>query len=197
MTEEAGTSQRDRLLARKRPAVPYRLLIDGDAVGAARMALLAAQRDLRQARLQVGKGRAAAVRRAEAAVADAEQAVDACYETVVLHALAPRDLEALIAEHPPTAAQWAAVQKARDEAAERDGPAPAWPDWDDDTFYPALLAACATEAGMSPADWAAFLEANASNGEVVGIRHAALNVNHRERVADPLVLPKDWMQMLS
>lgn len=187
-------SQRDRLLTRTRPTIVYRLLVDGEAVVAARAALAEAQHRERQVRLSsVGKRRDAALRRARQAVVEAQAQVDACYEPIVLQALEPGELEALIAAHPPTPEQW----RAAEERAQQRGEQPDWPDWNPDTFRPALLAACAVEAGMTADDWAAFLRSNVSAGEQAALWRAAMEVNHRERIADPLVLPKGWTEMIS
>lgn len=184
-------SQRDRLRGRPRPSLPYRILVAPDEVDEARQALAKAQEDARQVRLKAGRDSPAA-KRAAKPVSDAEAAVDACYETIVLRALPPERIEELEAEHPPTAEQMEKAKAEREQAQQRGEQLPDWPSWNDDTYWPALLAECATEAGMTADDWAGFLAENVSTGEAAGIKQAALAVNRLERVADPLVLPKGW-----
>ena len=190
------TEQRGRLLARKRPTTSYAILVDPDAVVAARAALAEAQQNARQARHKVGKGRAQVIRNADKAEAAAQATVDACYETIVLRAMEPDELEALISAHPPTDEQVQRTKEQRDRAGNRGETLPDWPSWDDLTFRPALLAAC-SENGMDAYDWAVFLKSNVSNAEKVGLWRAVMEVNHRERVADALVIPKELMQMIS
>src|SRR5690606_23309892 len=96
-------SQRERLLGRQRPTLPYRLLVDPDGVADARVELAAAQAELRQA--QMRKAAASTVRAAEAKVRRAEAKVDACYETIMLRAVSPVRMEQLAAEHPATEEQ--------------------------------------------------------------------------------------------
>ncbi len=185
-------------MGRQRPTATYRLVVDEAGLGPAWEALVAAQRAEQRVKTSaVGKGRAAALRKAAQAVADAQAALDACYETIVLRALEPERVEELLAEHPPTQAQLLACQKAREKAAERGEQPPAWPDWDEATYRPAMLAECATEAGMTADDWAAFLASNVSNGEKLGLWREVISVNERERVADPWAVPKGLMAMLS
>lgn len=188
-TAAAPTSQRDRLLARPRPSLAYPLLVDQDAVDAARRDLGQAHADARQAMLAKNTDDAE-VQAAQRRITDAEQAVHACYETVVLRALPPGDVERLRADHPPTEQQMAAAKAERERAAKRGEEPPLWPEWNEDTFRPALLAACTPDSGMGADDWATFLQGHVSDGEARGLWLACLAVNARERVADPLVLPK-------
>jgi hypothetical protein len=189
----AQQSQRDRLLGRPRPSLPYPLLVDPDRVETARAELARVQQRVRQVVLKEEPGNAR-YRRAEKSIRDAEAVVDGCYETLILRALPTRGevtTERLIAAHPPTDAQMAAAKLEREKAKTRGEDLPPWPDWDDDTLRPALLAACA-EGGMSEQDWTEFLAGHVSDGEARALWLACLAVNERERVADPLVLPKGW-----
>jgi hypothetical protein len=139
------------------------------------------------------------MRRAQKQVADAQAKLDGCYETIVLRALPTSGqvtTEKLAAAHPPTDEQIAKVRTERDKAHNQGRDVPPWPEWNDDTFPPALLAACA-ESDMSEQDWREFLAEHVSDGEFHGLYMAALSVNERERVADPLVLPKGLTGMLS
>lgn len=193
----AAASQRDRLRSRPRPSLPYPLLVDPDRAAAARAELEEAQRHARQAGLAKDP-QPAVVEAARARVAAAEAALEDCYETIVLRALPPDDLEQLRAEHPPTAEQIAAAKAERKTAVERgEKTLPPWPDVNQASYVPALLAACAADSGMSMDDWVAFLAENVSAAERIGLWQAAEAVNSRERVADPLVLPKGSTPMLS
>lgn len=187
-------SQRERLLGRQRPTLPYRLLVDPDGVAKARADLASAQAELRQA--QMRKAAASTVRAAEAKVRRAEAKVDACYETIMLRAVSPVRMEQLAAEHPATEEQMAAARVEREQAVQRGEEPMPWPVYAD-SFWPALLAECATEVGMTAEEWAKFLAENLSSGELRGLRLALLNVNERERVADSLVIPKGLSQTLS
>lgn len=190
------TSQRDRLLGRSRPSAPYRLLVDADAVGPAHQALLEAQGLARQAKLQTGKGRAATIRKAEAAVAQAQAALDACYEVITFTALEPAAVEALMNAHPPTQAQLATATADREEAQQRgERDLPDWPEWNEDTYKPAMLAACC-DNGMTADDWATFLRSNLSTGERSDIWQHVVAVNAKVRVADPMIIPKELMQLM-
>lgn len=195
------SDQRGRLLSRPRPSIGYPLLVVDQAdLARAQAELAAAKADQRQVVLAAKSAKpTAASRRADQRVTDAQAAVDRCYETIVLTALPTAGevtAEKLAAAHPPTDAQMAKAAKDRAEAAQRGEPPPPWPAWDDDTFRPALLAACCGN-GMTAADWATFLAGHVSDGEAGGLWRACLAVNERERVADPLVIPKGSTAMLS
>ena len=164
-----------------------------------------------RAQAVAGKGKAAAVRAAQGlveeakarllvadrAVADAEAPVNACYETIVLRAVQPATLEQLTAAYPPSEAQMEAAHKDREQAVQRGEQPDPWPSYDDDRFYPALLTLCADDAGMSAEDWAAVFSSNVSLAEKLGLRRLVLELNQRERAAEPVVLPKDLTQILS
>jgi hypothetical protein len=181
-------SQRDRLLGRPRPSLPHRILVDPDGAAAARDHLAVVQRRARQVLLKADDESPEAAQ-ARAELADAEAAVEACYETIVLHALPPARLAELEAEHPPTPEQMVAAQAERQEAHKRGELLPEWPAYAD-AFWPAVLAESAVDADMTVQDWSEFLAERVSAGERAGLRVAVLNVNRLERVADPLVLPK-------
>lgn len=191
MTSE---STRGRLLARQRPTLSYPLLVDHAGAHAAQVRLNDGQAQLRQLILSGAKTSSAEYKRVVAELAQAQAQLQACYELITLQAL-PTDgdvtVEKLIAAHPPSAAQLAEARKERDVAKQRGDELPNWPQWDADTFQPALLEAC-TAADMSAADWTTFLTTNLSQGERIGLWKAALAVNSLERVADAVVLPKGW-----
>ncbi len=192
--------QRARLLARPRPSIAYPLLVvDEQTLAAAKAEVGAAQSELRQIVLSGRPKTAAARRRTEKRLSDAQSTLDGCYELVVLTALPTSGevtAETLAAAHPPTDEQMARVRQQRQEAVQRGEPQPPWPGWNEDTFRPALLTACSSN-GMSEQDWAVFLAERVSAGEARGLWVACLAVNERERVADPLVIPKGSMAMLS
>jgi hypothetical protein len=195
-----SADQRQRLLARPRPSIGYPLqVVDQQTLTAAQQELGAAQADLRQVILSDKPKTSVVRRKADQRVAAAQAALDLCYETITLTALPTAGeltAETLAAAHPPTDAQMAKARQERQEAAQRGEAPPPWPVWNDDTFRPALLAACCTN-GMTAEDWAAFLGQHVSTGEANGIWLACLAINQRERVADPLVIPKGSTQMLS
>jgi hypothetical protein len=180
--QTAEPSQRDRLLARPLPSLSYPILVvEPDEARAA----VEAHRAARQALLRAEEGTPAYVA-AEAGLAEAQAAADACYETVTLTALAPADYEALKSLHPPTATQVAAAE------AEQLRP----PDADPDTFVPALLAASAAGSDMTAEHWSTFLAEHCSDGERQELRVAVLGLNERARWADPM-LPKGSITMRS
>lgn len=189
------TSQRDRLLGRPLPSVPYRLLVDPDGVAAAQRRLAAAQTTERRTRV-AGTASAADQASARLEVEAAAAELDACYETVTLSALEPRRVEELIDAHPPTAEQMAAAKAERDKARQRGDHPPDWPTWNPDTFLPALLEASAA-GDMTAADWDVMLTSRLSVGESVGLRKACLGINMSARMAEPVVLPKGWMPTIS
>lgn len=191
-------SQRERLLGRPRPSLPYRLLVDPEGLETANAELERARNQSRQTSRRSDSTEAQR-RKAEKAAEKAQQAVDGCYETVTLRALPTAGdvtTEKLIAAHPPTQEQMARAKAERESAQQQGRDLPSLPDWNDDTFPSALLAACA-ETEMTEDDWREFLAEHVSDGEARGLWMAALAVNERERVADPLVLPKGWTGMRS
>jgi hypothetical protein len=174
----AGRSQRERLLSRPRPSLPYPIRVVDPTE--ARQRLAEVQQLARQALLRHDKG-SPEYRAAQERVVEAEAVVDACYATVMITALHPAVYEALKAEHPPKS------------EPEGDGD-PA--DVDVDTFVPAVLAA-GTDAGMSAEDWAAFLAEHCSDGERQELRVLVLGLNERARFVDSVVLPKGLTGMPS
>lgn len=193
-TRAAAPSQRDRLLGRPRPSLPYRLLVDPDGAEKARAELARVQAQTRQVLLKHAEG-TPAYRTAQQRRADAEAAVEACYEVLVLRALPPARVAELEAEHPPTGQQMEQAKAEREQARQREEELPGWPNYAD-TFWPALLAE-SVDGHMTAEDWTTFLAEHVSGGEAAGLRRALLSVNTAERAADPLVLPKDWTRTIS
>lgn len=194
------SDQRQRLLSRPRPSIGYPIqVVDQQTLTAAQVELGEAQAALRQVVLAAKPKTSAARRKADQRVAAAQAALDLCYETITLVALPTAGevtAETLAAAHPPTEAQMAKARQERQEAQQRGEPPDPWPAWNEDTFRPALLAACCTN-GMTQDDWRQFLSEHVSMGEANGIWLACLAINQRERVADPLVIPKGSTRMLS
>ncbi|WP_067967533.1 hypothetical protein [Nocardiopsis trehalosi] len=138
---------RDRLRARKRPHANYRFQVEDPT--SAEKALAVVQEQYRAALLKAKDGeRDADVKRLAKKVEAAREKVDACFEEITLRAMAPKDLEALIAAHPP-----------RKDHEDDDA-------WNTETFPRALFLECVEGvADMSAADWEAFLDENCSEGE--------------------------------
>jgi hypothetical protein len=152
--------RRERLLARKRPTFDYQFAVDDDTDAVAE--LNAAKEALDRAGFRDDDGAAQAVADAEARLAAARAAVEACYEPVTLTALLPADFEALVAlpEHAP--------REGKDEK------------WNGETFPRACFMACVDTSGdMSAEDWAAFATENVSAGERESLRLAAISLNAR------------------
>jgi hypothetical protein len=157
-TKTKGAGRRERLLARKRPTVDYQLAVDDDTDAVAE--LNAAKEALDRAGFRDDDGAAQAVADAEARLAAARTAVEACYEPVPLTALLPAAFEDLVAAHPP--------REGRDEK------------WDGATFPRACFLACVDTSGdMSAEDWDSFATENLSAGERESMFLVAISVNAR------------------
>lgn len=153
-------AMRERLRNRQLPNVPVRIRVDfSPESDAAAHELTEATRALRLAEFREQDTTTHQTR-----LDAAQAAFDAFFEVIVLRALPPGDMEALIAEHPPTAAQ----RKA-------DSTAP----WNKTTFRPALIAACA-QGEETEQDWADWLaHGGVADGEVAALFGAAVAVNDR------------------
>jgi hypothetical protein len=156
-TRTAG--RRERLLARKRPTVPYQLAVvdDTDAVAE----LTAAKEALDTARYRADEGAEQAVTEAEARLEKARKAVEACYEPVPLTAMLPDEFEALAAK-PEHAA--------RDGKDER---------WNADTFPRAVFLECVDDDTLTVEEWATFAAENLAQGERESMFLAAVGLNAR------------------
>ena len=134
-------SLRERLRERSRPTTTFPLRIDDDTQ---------ARRELAEA---VAGGED---------TAEAQAKVDACYETLHITALAPDDMEALIAAHPPT-----------EEQRKRDA------QWNSATFVPALFTAC-IQSDVTEEDWAEYtVKGPMTVGEVSALFDTVMAVNYR------------------
>lgn len=171
MTKKA--SQRDRMMNRQLPSVVQAIVIDDPT--AALRALAHADRVYQHA---VRSGDAAQIKRTKAALTRAQNKHDACFEHLTIRALRTPVYEKLIAEHPATPEQIAAA------------PAPhEAPQWNRETFRPALLAAC-VENDMTAEDWAAWMEEHSSRGEGDKLFVVTLALNEAERLPESVMLPK-------
>ncbi len=135
---------KDKLAKAPRATVTAQLRVGN--VAAARAVLAAAQADGDPDRVKA-----------------ATTALGACYEPVVLTALHPAQMEALLGKHPPTDAQ-------REQNRSVFNP---------DTFIPALLAA-SIESDMTEDDWAEYTSTGAMTaGEVSSLFSTAWELNYR------------------
>jgi len=94
------------------------------------------------------------------------RALEGCYVKIKITSLPADEYDALIDAHPPTAEQ---------KTKEGEGDTI----WNEDTFRPALLAAC-TDEGMTADDWSAALK-KMSKGERRSIWVAVLTLNESNR----------------
>lgn len=133
-------SLRERMRAKSRATATFPLRIEDDSD--ARTELAAAQADGNPER-----------------IAAAQEALDACYEELRITALAPSDMEALIAAHPPV----------QDQQAR----------WNPVTFVPALFAAC-VDSDVTEDEWLEYsTKGPMSAGEVNDLFDRVLGINYR------------------
>lgn len=151
-------SRRDRFRTRGRPSASYLLPVD-DMAAAARAVRLAGER-LNVTYLRRDEDAAQAVEQARQGLDQAQEQLEACYEPLVLTALAPDDFELLIAEHPPR-------EGTSDEK------------YNPETFPTACFLACAP-ADLPEAEWRAFLTSNVSLLERDELLELAVAVNVRK-----------------
>ncbi len=156
-------SRRDRLRGRGRPSATYPLPT-GEVAAAAR-ALRLAERAWQLAHLRADEGGPAAVAAAREALDQAQQTLEAAYETIELTAMAPEDYELLVTKHPP--------REGTDDE-----------EWNTDTFPVACFLACAP-GDMGEQEWEEFLRRNVSWLEKEELLNLAVAVNVRK--VDPAV----------
>lgn len=166
-------SIRDKLRSKQRRSTVYPLAVadTSEAEHAAQQARMAYHRAVVQHETDDHPEVAAAQQRLN----EAERAEAECYEYVTVRALPADDFEALADAHSP--------QNGDGESAS----------WHEETFRPALLAAC-VESDMTEDDWASFFKEAGSYGDQSGIFTVALQVN--TRTPSPSV-PKDSSGMSS
>lgn len=133
MTSSKKTPMQAALARKHRLSRTYLMPVADPAAAYER--LTRAQSDLRQA---VASGADGTVQ--QQALDDATGALAACWHRIVLHNVPPGQFEALLKQHPPSHEQKQAGAQ-----------------WDPDTFQPALIAACADEAGLTADEWAVEL----------------------------------------
>lgn len=159
-TRKAGkqAGRRERLLARKRPTLPYQLAVEDDTAAVAELA--AAKDALDTARFRDDDRAEQAVAEAETRLQAAREAVAACYEPILLTAMEPKAFEALAAqpEH--------AAREGKDEK------------WNATTFPRAVFFECAPD-DLSREEWEAFVEERLAAGEREALFLAALGINAR------------------
>lgn len=166
-------SQRDRLMNRELPFVTQAITLEDPTA-----AIRALNRAERVLQIAEQSGDAADIKRTKAARNRAQKKVDACYEVLTIRALRPKAYDELIDEHPPTPEQHAAAPEPH-----------LAPQWNRDTFRPALLAAC-VDGDMTEDDWVAWLEEHSARGEGQRLFVAAIAVNENERLPESVMLPK-------
>lgn len=171
MTKKA--SQRDRMMNRQLPSVVQAIAIEDPT--AALRSLAQADRVYQHA---LRSGDEAQIKRTKATLTRAQNRHDACFEHLTIRALRPRAYEQLIAEHPATTEQTAAAPSPHEA-----------PQWNRETFRPALLAAC-VEGDMTAEDWAAWIEEHSSRGEGDKLFVVTLALNEAERLPESVMLPK-------
>jgi hypothetical protein len=123
------TGLRAVLARKKHPSVTYLALLDDPGQAAAVLAEARAQ-------CRIAKATGEDTTAAQAAVDEAQAQLDACWQPIVLRSIPAAQFTALVDEHPPTKEQKA-------EGAQ----------WNPETFQPALIAACAQDAGMTAEQW--------------------------------------------
>lgn len=135
---------------------------------------------------------------AEAALAQAKQALDACYGTVTLRALPPRvqlhfqqEVAERVAETEVAHAAAVAEAEAAGDPPPPD-PEPPAPTWLADSLEIRLIAACDAD-GRSPERWATVLDLDGdwSLEDRTALLDACYTVNTRHTF-DPTVLGKGW-----
>lgn len=163
---------KDRFAARRLPrvTVPLRMDFSPESDTALRE-FTTAEAALSDAKLRNVPDLTGLERRVERARA----ALAPFYERLVVRALTPDEMDALVAEHPPTEEQKA-------KAKERGGEA----SWNPTTFAPALLGACVSteddpdKPAMSVEDWAGIVSSGpVSGGEIRYLISTALDINDR------------------
>lgn len=160
MTKTASTplTFRERLARRTRPTTHADVLM-ADPTGP--LEALGARRNAYTRAVLIHGQKSQQAEEALAAVQVAQAAVDACTLRLHFHSLPAAEFTALVAAHAPS----------KQGALRGD-------QWDPATFQPALIAACAVDAGMTPEQWTAELATDRwSLGDRNTLFSAALAVN--------------------
>lgn len=154
---------KERLRGRKRPQLSYPLRIaELKETQAAEEALKRAEVKLRllERRSETDPADLESARQEHEAARDA---VDECYQEIVVQALPPKEYEALAD----------AIPEAEDKAARRDS---------DEQFLHAVFVASVVGGDMSEEDWEAFVAEDVSTGERNALYDMANAVNAQTRV---------------
>lgn len=161
---------KERMASRQPPQTTIRLRMDFSPESDAALRVLAtAEADLDAAKAR----READLLSWERAVERAKASAETFHENLVVRAISPDDMDALIEAHPPTSEQ-------------KTDPDHHW-GYDPHTFGPALLAACVTcveadgtESRMGETDWSDLLHKGpVSGGEVRLLVDSAYAINDR------------------
>lgn len=156
-------SIKDALLNRELPSIMYPFEIK-DPTELTRQ--LSAAESTANDILRSGKKTTAKYKTAKRDMEAIAKAIESCFVKIKITSLPADEYDALIDAHPPTA-----EQKAEDGEGDTL--------WNEDTFRPALLAAC-TDEGMTADDWSAALK-KMSKGERRSIWVAVLTLNESNR----------------
>lgn len=153
-------SQRDRLLGRQLPSTPWKIMVEDDT--AARAELQRAETVLEVAQMgPQDDDTKAEVKEARTRVEAAIEAVEACYETIVIRAVKPARFEELAKAHPK--------REGKDEPYDMQA-------LSRELFFEGV------QGDMTREDWEVFLAEQMSYGErdgIEGVFMAALYVNGR------------------
>lgn len=187
-------SKKDPLDSKRRRVERFRFEIEDPSAAVEELAEAEAEAKLADYRAEKDPDGAAAARERLAA---AKRAVDACFGTVTLQALPPRQQLQFEQEIAERDAQLEKEHKAAVEAAEQAGedqPEPKLPPstWTADSYEIRLIAACDVD-GRSPQRWAEVLDLDGD--WTVEDRDALLQTCYRanlRRAFDPAVLGKGW-----
>lgn len=162
-------SLKDRLKSRTLPSETYKIAEKDSQLEQA--AYAAAKMALRRLESKGTKKSTAAYKAAVKAVDETQAALDACFIELTVRALPANVYDDLQSDHPPTAEQEAKAKEAGEEVA-----------WDEDSFRPALFAAC-VDGDLTAEDWAEQAR-NMSKAEVRELWVLCLNLNEFSRNPD-------------
>ena len=157
MSDAKMAGRRERYLSRRRPSVPYSLPLEDDTDAVVELA--AAKEALDAARFREDNKAEQAVADAEERLEKARAAVAACYDTVTLTAMLPKEFEELVAAHP-----------ARADHDEK---------WNDATFPKACFLACIDDDFFTPEEWGGWVDEHLAQGEQEHLFRTAIGLNAR------------------
>lgn len=155
-------SQRDRLLKRRLPTVPFRLMVDDDSDARRELADAEAALELAQYGPQDDAAKAE-VKKARGRVEKARAALDACYEVITIRAVTPARFEEMMKDHPPREGKKEEI-------------------YNPETFSRALFLEGVQDPELTRDEWEVFLDTQLSKAErdgSDGIFWATLALNTR------------------